>query len=128
MLANEKPRRTNGAAKPRTKDPLLKTILNSLEDDKAIDIAVIDLKGKSSLADHMIVATGRSQRHVGAIADHLLRKLKDTGHGKRQAEGMGQGDWVLIDAADAIVHIFRPEVRDYYQLEKMWQADLDSDD
>jgi len=118
----------NGAAKSKPKKSLLKTILTSLEDDKAIDISVIELSGKSSIADHMIVASGGSQRHVGAIADHLLERLRDAGFGKRSAEGMGQSDWVLIDAADAIVHIFRPEVRDYYQLEKMWTADIDADD
>ncbi len=128
MLANKKAKPLNGAAKSKPEKSLLKTILTSLEDDKAIDISVIDLAGKSSLADHMIVASGGSQRHVGAIADHLLEKLKDGGFGKRSAEGLGQSDWVLIDAADAIVHIFRPEVRAYYQLEKMWSADIDSEE
>lgn len=128
MLANEKAKPVNGAAKSKSKLSLLETIMTSLEDDKAIDISVIDLAGKSSIADHMIVASGGSQRHVGAIADHLLTKLKKEGFGKSNAEGMGHSDWVLIDAADAIVHIFRPEVRAYYQLEKMWSADLDTDD
>lgn len=128
MLANEKAKPLNGAAKSKSELSLLKTILTSLEDDKAIDISVIELAGKSSLADHMIIASGGSQRHVGAIAGHLLEKLKDSGFGKRSAEGLGRSDWVLIDAADAIVHIFRPEVRGYYQLEKMWSADIDNDD
>jgi ribosome-associated protein len=128
LLANEKAKPVNGAAKSKSKPSLLKTIMTSLEDDKAIDISVIELAGKSSIADHMIVASGGSQRHVGAIAEHLLGKLKDEGFGKKTAEGMGYSDWVLIDAADAIVHIFRPEVRAYYQLEKMWSADLGTDD
>ncbi|MHA1543846.1 MAG: ribosome silencing factor [Alphaproteobacteria bacterium] len=128
MLANEKAKPLNGGAKSKSKPSLLKTIMTSLEDDKAIDISVIELAGKSPIADHMIVASGGSQRHVGAIADHLLTKLKEEGFGKKTAEGMGHSDWVLIDAADAIVHIFRPEVRAYYQLEKMWSADLNTDD
>ncbi len=127
-MANEKAKPLGGTAKSKSKLSLLETILTSLEDDKAIDISVIDLAGKSSIADHMIVASGGSQRHVGAIADHLISKLKDDGFGKSNAEGMGHSDWVLIDAADAIVHIFRPEVRAYYQLEKMWSADLDGDE
>lgn len=128
MLANEKAKPVNGAAKSKSKRSLLETIMISLEDDKAIDISVIDLAGKSSIADHMIVASGGSQRHVGAIANHLLERLRKEGFGKSSAEGMGHSDWVLIDAADAIVHIFRPEVRAYYQLEKMWSADINTDD
>ena len=127
MLANEKAKPSNGAAKSKSKISLLKTIITSLEDDKAIDISVIELAGKSSIADHMIVASGGSQRHVGAIAGHLVKKIKEAGFGNSTAEGMGHSDWVLIDAADAIVHIFRPEVRAYYQLEKMWSANLETD-
>jgi len=111
--------------KSLTSDVLLGAILNSLENDKAIDVVVIDLDGKSSIADYMIVASGSSGRHVGALADHLLRKLKEDNFGKMPVEGMGQADWVLIDAADVIVHLFRPEVRSYYNLEKMWTADID---
>ena len=128
MLANKKAKPLKGAAKTKSKPTLLKTILTSLEDNKAVDISVIDLAGKSSIADHMIVASGGSQRHVGALANHLLTKLRDEGFGKKNAEGMGHSDWVLIDAVDVIVHIFRPEVRAYYQLEKMWSADIDTDD
>jgi ribosome-associated protein len=128
LLANEKAKPLGGAAKSKSKLSLLETIITSLEDDKAIDISVIELAGKSSIADHMIVASGGSQRHVGAIADHLIGKIKDGGFGKSNAEGMGHSDWVLIDAADAIVHIFRPEVRAYYQIEKMWSADFETDD
>ncbi len=96
----------------------------SLEDDKADDIVVIDLAGKTTIADHMIIASGRSQRQVGAIADHLIERLKALGIGPATAEGLSQCDWVLIDAGDVIVHIFRPEVRAFYNLEKMWGAML----
>jgi ribosome-associated protein len=95
-------------------------ITASLEDDKAQDILRIDLEGKSSLADEMIIASGRSSRHVSAIADHVLRKLKDEGHGRARIEGQTAGDWVLIDAGDVIVHLFRPEVRAFYDLERIW--------
>lgn len=92
----------------------------SLDDDKAQDIVVIDLAGKSSIADHMIVCTGTSQRHIGAMAEHLRERLKSAGVRKLAIEGVAQGDWVLIDGGDVIVHIFRPEVRAFYDLEKMW--------
>jgi len=84
---------------------------------------VIDLDGKSSVADHMIIASGRSGRHVGALADHLLRKLKETGAGRARVEGLPNADWVLIDAGDVIVHLFRPEVREFYNLERIWGGD-----
>ncbi|HEX4198894.1 MAG TPA: ribosome silencing factor [Caulobacteraceae bacterium] len=98
-------------------------ILARLEDDQAQDVILIDLKDKSSVADAMIVASGRSHRHVGAIADHLLRALKDAGHGKARVEGLPHCDWVLIDAGDVIVHLFRPEVRAFYNLEKIWSVE-----
>ena len=98
-------------------------VLDSLEDDKAEDIVAIDLRGKSSVTDIMIVASGRSARHVSALADHLVRKLKDHGSGKARVEGMQTCDWVLIDAGDVIVHLFRPEVRSFYNLEKMWSVE-----
>lgn len=94
-----------------------------LDDDKAEDIVLIDLKGKSPMADSMIVASGRSHRHVGALADHILRALKETGHGKARVEGLPHCDWVLIDAGDVIVHLFRPEVRTFYNIEKIWSVD-----
>jgi ribosome-associated protein len=97
--------------------------LNRLDDDQAQDVVLIDLKNKSSVADAMIVASGRSHRHVGAIADHILRALKDAGFGKAQVEGMPHCDWVLIDAGDVIVHLFRPEVRSFYNLEKIWSVE-----
>ncbi|MHA1134316.1 MAG: ribosome silencing factor [Alphaproteobacteria bacterium] len=104
-------------------DRLLKVVLDTLDGSKAEDIVVVDLKGKTSIGDHMVIASGRSQRHVGALADHLIKKLKDEGYGRARVEGLPQGDWVLIDAGDVIVHLFRPEVRDFYNLEKMWSAD-----
>jgi ribosome-associated protein len=98
-------------------------ILARLDDDKAQEIVLIDLKGKSPMADTMIVASGRSQRHVGALADHLLRLLKERGLGKAKVEGLPHCDWVLIDAGDVIVHLFRPEVRTFYNIEKIWSVD-----
>ncbi|MFD2259287.1 ribosome silencing factor [Chelativorans composti] len=100
----------------------LETALTSLDDSKAEDVITIDLRGKSPLADYMIVASGRSHRHVAAIADHLLRALKDAGLGNARVEGLSGADWVLIDTGDIIVHIFRPEVREFYNIEKMWMA------
>ncbi|MGA0603374.1 ribosome silencing factor [Caulobacter sp. KR2-114] len=98
-------------------------ILQRLDDEKAQDIVFIDLKDKSSVADAMIVASGRSHRHVGAMADHVLRMLKDQGYGKARVEGMPHCDWVLIDAGDVIVHLFRPEVRAFYNIEKIWSVE-----
>jgi len=102
---------------------LLKIVLDTLDGSKAEDVVTIDLKGKTSIGDHMVLASGRSQRHVGAVADHLIKKLKDEGYGRARIEGLPQCDWVLIDAGDVIVHVFRPEVRGFYNLEKMWSAD-----
>ena len=109
-----------GAAEPLTSEKLLDVILTSLEDDKAEEIVKIDLKGKSEMADYMVIASGRSTRQVAAIADHLVETLKQD-HGRlSKIEGKDAGDWVLIDTGDVIVHVFRPEVREFYQLEKMW--------
>lgn len=107
----------------RNPNALESLILGRLDDEKAQDIVFIDLKGKSAFADGLIIASGRSHRHVGAIADHLLRALKDFGHGKAKVEGLPHCDWVLIDTGDVIVHLFRPEVRSYYNLEKLWAID-----
>jgi len=103
---------------------LLHRILASLEDDKAIDPAVIALEGKSTLADFMVVVSGSSQRHVGAMADHLLERIKAGGFARERPEGLPDANWVVIDAHDVIVHLFRPEVRHFYNLEKMWAANL----
>lgn len=99
-------------------------VQSSLEDDKADDIVVIELADKSSIADFMVIASGRSQRQVGAMADHLREKLKADGVRGVAAEGLERCDWVLIDSGDVIVHLFRPEVREFYNLEKMWGVDL----
>lgn len=99
---------------------MLDLVLSSLDDDKAEDIVQIDLRGKSSMADFMVIASGRSSRQVAAIAEHLTDKLKETFRVSAKVEGKDAGDWVLIDGGDVIVHVFRPEVREFYQLEKMW--------
>ena len=98
-------------------------VLGSLEESKAEDLVPIDITGKSSLGDHMVVASGRSYRHVGAIAERLLDDLREAGVNHVRIEGLRTCDWVLVDAGDVIVHIFRPEVRSFYNLEKMWLAD-----
>jgi len=105
----------------------LQTVLVSLDDSKAEEIVTIDIHTKSSLGDYMVIASGRSHRHVAAVADHLLKALKDNGYGNARVEGLPGADWVLIDAGDVIVHVFRPEVREFYNLEKMWQADFAAD-
>jgi len=101
-------------------DLLLGRILSSLADDKAEDVVSIDLRGKSEIADHMVICSGRSTRQVVAIAEKLMDRLKHELGVHSKVEGKDAGDWVLIDAGDVIVHVFRPEVRDFYQLEKMW--------
>ena len=100
----------------------LDTVLASLEDSKAENIVSIDIHKKSSLGDYMVIASGRSNRHVAAVADHLIKALKDAGLGQARVEGLPSADWVLIDAGDVIVHVFRPEIREFYNIEKMWQA------
>ena len=106
----------------------LELVLASLEDSKAEEIVSINLQGKSTLGDHMVIASGRSHRHVAAVADHLITALKDAGLGFPRVEGMSGADWVLIDTGDIIVHVFRPEVREFYNIEKMWLTpDLDDD-
>lgn len=99
---------------------MLASILKSLDDDKAEDVVQIDLRGKSSIGDYMVVCSGRSSRQVASIAEKLVERLK-ADHGRlSKVEGKDAGDWVLIDTGDVIVHVFRPEVREFYQLEKMW--------
>jgi len=118
----KKPAAPAPARKVAPQSDLLKRILTSLDDDKAEDIVTIDLEGRSALCDAAVIASGRSSRHVGAMAEHLARKLKEGGYGTRPVSGQGQGDWVLVDAGDVIVHLFRPEVREYYDLEGMWSV------
>lgn len=103
---------------------LHKTIFDCLEDAKALDLVSIDLAGKSSMADYMVISSGRSQRHVGAIADQLSKMLKTQGYGKPRIEGLPHCDWVLVDAGDVVAHVFRPEVRDFYKLERLWTMDI----
>lgn len=103
-----------------TSDQILARVLSSLDDDKAEDIITIDLRGRSSIADYMVICSGRSSRQVGAIAEKLVERLKEDFGRNSKIEGKEQGDWVLIDTQDVIVHVFRPEVREFYQLEKMW--------
>nr|WP_147082082.1 ribosome silencing factor [Methylobacterium haplocladii] len=107
-------------------DALKALALGCLDDMQAEETIAIDLAGKTSLADTMIIASGRSQRHVGAIADKILQDLKAKGYGTARVEGMPACDWVLIDAGDLLVHIFRPEVRGFYNLEKIWGEDRPS--
>ena len=101
-------------------DEILRLALARIDDMKAEDTVTIDLTGKTSIADVMVVTSGRSNRQVGAIADRLLRDLAKAGVPNLRVEGLPHCDWVLIDAGDVIVHVFRPEVRAFYQLEKMW--------
>ncbi|HEY0212450.1 MAG TPA: ribosome silencing factor [Paenirhodobacter sp.] len=103
-----------------TSNQILERVLASLDDDKAEEIITIDLKGRSSIADYMVICSGRSSRQVGAIAEKLSERLKEEFGRLCKIEGKDQGDWVLIDTQDVIVHVFRPEVREFYQLEKMW--------
>lgn len=101
---------------------MLELILGSLEDGKAEDVLTIPLTGKSEIADNMIVASGRSSRQVQAIAQHLMDRIKHETGTICRVEGRQSGDWVLVDCGDAVVHLFRPEVREFYQIEKMWQS------
>ena len=112
--------------KSKAADPskaLIALIFATLDADKAEDILVIDLRGKSALTDYMVIATGSSSRQVSALAERLAVKIKEIG-GHVTAEGLSQGDWVLLDAGDAVVHLFRPEVRAFYNLEKIWGESL----
>jgi len=107
---------------------LVKAIAIWLDEAKAENIVTIDLKGKSTIGDFMMIASGRNDRHVGGIADMLQKKLREYGAGKARVEGLESCDWVLIDNGDVIVHVFRPEVRDFYKLEKMWSGDRPVDE
>jgi len=104
-------------------DETLTLILSRLDDMKAEDTITIDLRGKSSITDYMVVTTGRVNRHVGAIAENVAKGLKESGIEAPHIEGLANCDWVLIDSGDVIVHVFRPEVREFYNLEKMWTSE-----
>ncbi len=117
----------SGAIPPMTEaapgkggDALLALVLRQLDDDQAQDVVTIDLAGKSSIADHMVIASGRSTRQVASMAQKLAEEVKKQGFGPARLEGLPAADWVLIDAGDVVVHIFRPEVRSFYNLERMW--------
>lgn len=111
-------------AKSLSPDALLEIIVSRLEDDKAEDVVSIPLAGKSDIADYMVIATGRSTTHVKSMADHVQRALKNAGYPPLSVAGESMGDWVAVDAFDVVLHIQRPEVRDFYQIEKMWQGDF----
>jgi ribosome-associated protein len=121
--------RTRKAATPKTTQPELdrmqSIICTSLEDDKAENILAIDLAGRASFADRMVVATGLADRQISAMATHLSEKLHEAGFKKVRTEGANGTDWLLIDAGDIIIHLFKPEARTLYALEKMWGSDLD---
>ncbi len=108
------------AADTQASATILAAVLASLDDDKAEDVVQVDLRGKTTVADFMVIASGRSTRQVAAISEKLMDRLRDGAGVRARAEGLEVSDWVLVDAGDVIVHIFRPEVRDFYQLEKMW--------
>jgi ribosome-associated protein len=103
-----------------TSDAVLATILKSLEEDKAEDVVQINLRGKTEIGDYMVICSGRSTRQVSSISEKLAQRVKDEFGRTPKVEGKDIGDWVLIDTGDVIVHVFRPEVREFYQLEKMW--------
>jgi ribosome-associated protein len=109
-----------GATSETASDALLALILAQLDEDKAEDVVQINLRGKSEMADHMVVCSGRSSRQESSIAEKLVEKVKHDAGRSSKVEGKDAGDWVLIDTGDVIVHVFRPEVREFYQLEKMW--------
>ena len=108
-------------------EALLVQVLAWLDDAKAENVVTIEIGGKSSIGDYMVIASGRSDRHVGAVAEQVQRKLKEEGYGRARIEGQPQCDWVLLDIGDIILHVFRPEVREFYNLEKMWSAERPSD-
>ncbi len=119
------PRKSRKASETPVPAPsdTLKLATFAIEEMKAEDTIIIDLEGKTSIADHMIITSGRSNRHVGSIADEVMKVLKDAGHPAPRIEGVPHCDWVLVDCGDVIVHVFRPEVRSFYNLEKMWGVD-----
>jgi ribosome-associated protein len=131
VAARKAPARKPRAQKPVVLSPsqqALAMITQSLDADQADNIAVIDLAGKSAMADYMVVASGRNPRHIGAMAQHLREKIKAMGGNSPAVEGLANADWVLVDQGDVIIHLFRPEVRELYNLEKMWGAAMGPED
>lgn len=126
MAAAPKKKIPQPAAAPESPQ-MIDVVLKSLDDAKAEQTVAIDIAGKSSLADHMVVTSGRSHRHVGAVADQVAKALREAGFGKPRIEGLPHCDWVLVDGGDVVVHIFRPEVREFYNIEKMWAVDFAAD-
>ena len=124
MIAIARKTRAVGRKAPAASKKLLGLVEKSLDDDKAENVVAIDLTGKSSIADYMVIASGRSARQLGAMAEHLQVKLKHSGIAKVGIEGATAGDWLLIDGGDIIIHLFRPDVRGLYNLEKMWGMEL----
>jgi len=131
------PRKTNSKKRPKQKtnanivthvSKLLDTAKASLENDKAEDVVIINLVGKTSFADYMVIATGSSQRHVASMAIHLKEKMKLIGQKKIFLEGTDQNDWILIDSGDVVVHLFRSEIREFYALEKIWSGEMPQSD
>ena len=116
---------SGGTAVETGEKSMVSLVVDALDTNKAEDINTIDLSGKSSMADHMVIANGRSQRQVAALTDYVLRALKGAGVKDILVQGLEQADWVLIDAGDVIVHLFRPEVREFYNLDKMWGASIE---
>ncbi len=128
MMAAQPNKAAETAAPTLTTGPkMIDVVLQSLDDAKAEQTVAIDIAGKSSLADHMVVTSGRSNRHVTAVADQVVKALRENGFDKPRIEGLPHADWVLVDGGDVIVHIFRPEVREFYNIEKMWQAEFAAD-
>jgi len=121
------PKKKTAAPAAAPEPQMIDVVLQSLEDAKAEQTVAIDITGKSSLSDHMVVTSGRSHRHVGAVADQVAKALREHGFGKPRIEGLPHCDWVLVDGGDVIVHIFRPEVREFYNIEKMWAVDFAAD-
>lgn len=119
---------TNKKKTPPASDELLEVTTASLDDDKAQDVIVINLAGKTNIADYMVIASGTSQRQVVTMAQHLQQKIKSQGITEVPLEGVSQGDWVLVDGGDIIVHLFRPEIRDFYDLEKIWGSAMPQPD
>ncbi len=121
------PRPRRKAAEPTALERLQSVIVGSLDDDKAENVVTLDLEGKAMFCDRMVIATGLADRQIAAMAQHLSEKLHAAGLRRVQVEGAGGSDWVLIDAGDIVVHLFKPEARTMYALEKMWGTDLDEE-